>query len=89
MSAVRRRRGRASRRQAADPALDRALEATGRDPLESFAIREKKHTPKLAMPSMAALNQGALPDAPLTDTDRDAAIGAMRIAAEKRTEGNR
>jgi hypothetical protein len=61
----------------------------GPRPLESFAITEKKHTPKLAMPSMAALNQGALPGVPLTDADRDAAIGAMRIAAEKRTEGNR
>ena len=65
----------------------RELEATGRDPLESFAMTEKEHTPKLATPSMVALIQGALPGVPLTDADRDAAIGAMRIAAEKRTEG--
>jgi hypothetical protein len=63
------------------------LEATGRDPLESFAMTEKEHTPKLATPSMVALIQGALPGVPLTDADRDATIGAMRIAAEKRTEG--
>jgi hypothetical protein len=36
---------------------------------------------------MVALIQGALPGVPLTDADRDAAIDAMRIAAEKRTEG--
>jgi len=63
------------------------LDATGRDPLESFAKTEDEHTPKLATPSMVALIQGALPGVPLTDADRDAAIGAMRIAAEKRTEG--
>jgi len=36
------------------------LEATGRDPLESFAITEKEHTPKLAIPSVVELIQGAL-----------------------------
>ena len=50
-------------------------------------MTEKEHTAKLATPSMVALIQGALPGVPLTDADRDAAIGAMRIAAEKRTEG--
>jgi hypothetical protein len=63
------------------------LEATGRDPLESFAMTEKEHTPKLATPSVVELIQGALLGVRLTDADRDAAIGAMRIAAEKRTEG--
>ena len=37
--------------------------------------------------SVSELIQGALLDIRLTDADRDAAIGAMRIAAEKRTEG--
>jgi hypothetical protein len=63
------------------------LEATGRDPLESFAMTEEEHKPKLATPSMVALIQGARPGVPLTDADRDAAIDAIRIAAEKRTEG--
>ena len=68
-------------------ALVTELEATGRDPLESFAMTEEEHKPKLATPSMVALIQGARPGVPLTDADRDAAIDAMRIAAEKRTEG--
>ena len=63
------------------------LEATGRDPLESFAVPDEEHEPKLATPSMVALIQGARPGVLLTDADRDAAIDAMRIAAEKRTEG--
>ena len=50
-------------------------------------MTEKEHKPKLATPSMVALIQGALPGVPLSDADRDAAIDAMRIAAEKRTEG--
>ena len=68
-------------------ALVAELEATARDPLESFAMTEKEHTPKLATPSMVALIQDALPGVPLSDADRDAASDAMRIAAEKRTEG--
>jgi hypothetical protein len=63
------------------------LEGAGRDPLESFAMTEEKHKPKLATPSMVALIQGARPGVALTHADRDAAIDAMRIAAEKRTEG--
>jgi hypothetical protein len=63
------------------------LDATGRDPLESFTMTEEEHKPRLVTPSMVALIQGARPDVPLTDADRDAAIDAMRIAAEKRTEG--
>jgi hypothetical protein len=63
------------------------LEGAGRDPLESFAMTEEKHKPKLATPSMVALIQGARPGVALTDADRDAAIDAMRIAAEKRVDG--
>jgi len=43
--------------------------------------------PKLATPSMVALIQGARPGVAVTDADRDAAIDAMRIAAEKRVDG--
>ena len=68
-------------------ALVTELEATGRDPLESFAMTEEQHTPKLAMPSMIALIQGVRSGVALTGADRDAAIDAMRTAAEKRTEG--
>jgi len=70
-------------------ALVTELEATGRDPLESFAMPEEEHKPraKLTTPSMVALIQRALPGIALTDADRDATIDAMRIAAEKRTEG--
>jgi len=63
------------------------LDATGRDPLESFAMTEDEHQPKLATPSMVTLIQGARPGVVLTDADRDAAIDAMRIAAEKRVDG--
>jgi len=67
--------------------LVRELEATGRDPLESFAMTEDAHKPKLLTPSIVALIQGARPGITLTDPARDAAIDAMRIAAEKRLDG--
>ena len=38
-------------------------------------------------PSLVALIQGARPGVALTDADRDSAIDAMRIAAEKRVDG--
>jgi hypothetical protein len=38
-------------------------------------------------PSIVALIQGARPGIVLTEPDQDAAIAALRIAAEKRTEG--
>lgn len=63
------------------------LEATGRDPLGSFAPTEEEHKPKLITPSMVALIQGARPGIALSDMDRDAAIDAMRITAEKRVDG--
>jgi hypothetical protein len=63
------------------------LEATGRDPLESFAVPDEEHKLRLRTPSIVVLLQSARPCDALTDPDRDAAIDAMRIAAEKRTEG--
>ena len=42
-------------------ALVAELEATGRDPLESFAMTEEEPKPKLATPSMVALIQGGRP----------------------------
>jgi hypothetical protein len=55
--------------------------------LNSFAPTEEEHKPKRPTPSIVALTQGARPGIALTEPDQDAAIDAMRIAAEKRTEG--
>jgi len=63
------------------------LEATGRDPLESFAGPDEEHKPRLRTPSIVVLIQSVRPSIAVTDPDRDAVIDAMRIAAEKRTEG--
>lgn len=63
------------------------LEATGRDPLEPFTVPDEEHKPRLRRPSVVVLIQSVRPTIALTDRDRDAAIDAMRIAAEKRTEG--
>lgn len=63
------------------------LEATGRDPLESFAVPAEEHKPRLRTPSIVVLLQCVRPSVALTDPDRDAVIDAMRIAAAKRTEG--
>jgi hypothetical protein len=65
-------------------ALVTELEATGRDPLESFAVTDQDHKPKLRTPSIVVLIQSVRPSIALSDPDRDAAIDAMRIAAEKR-----
>ncbi len=56
------------------------LEATGRDPLESFAVPDEEHKPRLRTPSVMVLIQGVRPDIALTGPDRDAVIDAMRIA---------
>jgi hypothetical protein len=68
-------------------ALVTELEATARDPLNSFAPTEEEHKPKLATSSIVALIQSARRGIALTEPDQDAAIAAKRIAAEKRTEG--
>jgi hypothetical protein len=60
---------------------------TGRDPLESFAVPDEEHKPRLRTPSIMVLIQSVRPSIALTDPDRDAVIDAMRIAAEKRVEG--
>jgi hypothetical protein len=68
-------------------ALMTELEATGRDPLESFALTDDEDKPKLTTPSIAALIQSTRSSIALTDSDRDTAIDAMRVAADKRVEG--
>ena len=68
-------------------ALVTELEATGRDPLESLAVTDEEHKPRLRTPSLVVLIQSVRPSIALSDSDREAAIDAMRIAAEKRVEG--
>jgi hypothetical protein len=68
-------------------ALVRELESTGRDPLESFALTDDEDKPKLTTPSIAALINSTRSSIALTASDRDAAINAMRVAADKRVEG--
>jgi hypothetical protein len=68
-------------------ALQAELEATGRDPLESLDLTDEEAKPKLATPSIVAMIQSFRPSIALTDADRNAAIDAMRLAAEKRVEG--
>jgi hypothetical protein len=67
-------------------ALMTELEATGRDPLESFALTDEDR-PTLTTPSIAMLIQSTRSSIALTDPDRDTAIDAMRVAADKRVEG--
>ena len=68
-------------------ALVPELEATGRDPLEVFSDEDTESKPKLSTPSIASLIQAVRPSIRLADADCDVAINAMRITAEKRTEG--
>jgi hypothetical protein len=68
-------------------ALMSELEATGRAPLESFAVTDDEDKPKLTTSSIAMLIQSTRSSIALTDPHRDAAIDAMRVAADKRVEG--
>jgi hypothetical protein len=68
-------------------ALMTELEATGRDPLESLALTDDEDKAKLTTPSIATLIQRTPSSIALTDSDRDTAIDAMRVAADKRVEG--
>jgi hypothetical protein len=50
-------------------------------------VPDEEHKPRLRTPSIVVLIQSVRPGIALTDPDRDAVFDAMRIAAEKRTEG--
>lgn len=63
------------------------IESTGRDPVEAFADDTAERRPRLAIPSIGALTQVMRAGIKVTDADRDVAVKAMRIAAEKRVEG--
>jgi hypothetical protein len=68
-------------------ALLAELESAGRDPVESFSDDNAAKKPKLATPSIVSLIQYVRPSITLTVADHDVAIGALRIAAERRVEG--
>lgn len=68
-------------------ALVKELDGTGRDLLESLAVTEEERKPRLPTPSIVALIESVRSGIAVTDPDRDAAIDAMRIAAEKRVDG--
>jgi hypothetical protein len=61
--------------------------AMGLEPLEAMVEAEEAPHPRLDTPSIAAVIQRARSGLMMTDSDCDAAIDAMRIAAEKRVEG--
>lgn len=68
-------------------ALVEEMDATGCDPLDSMFETDEGHRPRLATPSVIAVIQHARSGLVLSDADADAAIDAMRVAAEKRVEG--
>ena len=65
------------------------LRSAGRDVLAAFSEEDADADakPRLATPSIVALIHDARPGIKVTDADRAVAIGAMRVAAEKRVEG--
>lgn len=63
------------------------LESTGRDVLAAFSDEDTDAKPTLATPSIVALIGAARPSFKMADADRDVAITAMRVAAEKRVDG--
>jgi hypothetical protein len=70
-----------------DKALLAELDVTDHDLLEPFAEGDDASRPRLPTPSVMALIQRTRPRTPLTDSHANAAIDAMRIAAEKRVLG--
>jgi hypothetical protein len=63
------------------------LEAKGRDLLEAFTETAEMSKPRLTTPSIIALVQRSRSGTASTDAHGDAAIDAMRLAAEKRVQG--
>ena len=68
-------------------ALLAELKSTGRDLLADIPNEDVAGKPKLATPSIVGLVQDACPSITMTDANRDLAITAMRVAAERRVEG--
>ena len=63
------------------------MDVTGGDPLDPMIEADEESRPRLATPAMVAVIQRARSGMVLTDANGDAAIDAMRVAAEKRVEG--
>jgi hypothetical protein len=74
-------------KRSVDKALLAELDVTGHDLLEPFAEGDEVSKPRLPTPSVIALVQRTRARTPLTDVHADAAIDAMRIAAERRVLG--
>ena len=68
-------------------ALTKELDATGRDVLESFPPSDDERKRTLDTPSIASLIRAVRPGIVVAKADANAAIDAMRTAADKRTEG--
>lgn len=68
-------------------ALIEEMNATGCEPLDTMFETDEGHRPRLAAPSVVAVVQHARSGLVLSDADGDAAIDAMRVAAQKRVEG--
>lgn len=68
-------------------ALIEEMNATGCEPLDTMFETDEGHRPRLATPSVVAVVQHARSGLVLSDADGDAAIDAMRVAAQKRVEG--
>jgi hypothetical protein len=68
-------------------ALIEEMNATGCEPLDTMFETDEGHRPRLATPSVVAVILHARSGLVLSDADGDAAIDAMRVAAQKRVEG--
>jgi hypothetical protein len=67
--------------------LAKELDATGRDVLESFQPTDVERKRTLGTPSIASLIQAVRPGIVVATPDANAAIDAMRTAADTRTVG--
>lgn len=68
-------------------ALTKELDATGRDVLESFPAGDDERRPTLSTPSISSVMHALPTGMTVNAADADAAIEAMRTAADKRTDG--
>jgi hypothetical protein len=67
--------------------LLKELDATGRDVVESFPPTNDERKRTLDTPSIASLVRAVRPGIVVANADANAAIDAMRTAADKRTKG--
>jgi hypothetical protein len=74
-------------RRTVSDALLAELESTSRDPLEVLSDDDVEKRPRLALPSFTALAHDVRSTIEVDQDDREAMLGAMRIAAERRIQG--